>query len=100
MYYVLGRSECQYGFENKPMRSSKNTTKRISDLDFADEVVLLENNIRVVNSSSNSSTIRRLQVPGQVNNLQLRPPTWASMVRLQENGENLERQACGSQPHN
>jgi hypothetical protein len=49
MDYVLGKSERQFGFEYKPKRSIRNPAKRISDLDFADDIVLLENNIKLAN---------------------------------------------------
>ena len=41
--YVLSRSEREYGFEYKPRRSSREQARRINDLDFADDIVLLEN---------------------------------------------------------
>lgn len=62
MDYVLGRSERQYGFEYKPRRSIRNPAQRISDLDFADDIVLLENSIRVANQQLEQLRIEAARV--------------------------------------
>lgn len=64
MYYVLDRSECQYGFEYKPRRGTRANVhaKRISDLDFADDIVLLENSIRLANQQLEQLRIEAARV--------------------------------------
>ena len=52
MDYVLMRSEEQYGFEYRQAsgsRSRRIPARRINDLDFADDIVLLENCIQIAN---------------------------------------------------
>ena len=57
MDYVLMRSEEQYGFEYRQAsgsRSRRIPARRINDLDFADDIVLLENCIQIANQQLES----------------------------------------------
>ena len=49
MDYVLTRSEGQYGFVYRTRRGTRDPARRINDLDFADDIVLLENTIKLAN---------------------------------------------------
>ena len=52
MDYVLTRSEGQFGFEYRQARGTRTRNepaRRINDLDFADDIVLLENCIALAN---------------------------------------------------
>lgn len=49
MDYVLDESGKGYGFMYRTRTGSRDPARYISDLDFADDIVLLENSIRVAN---------------------------------------------------
>lgn len=44
---MLDRSDKNFGFINEIRKSIRHPDKRINDLDFGDDIVLLENSIRL-----------------------------------------------------
>ena len=45
----MTRSEGQYGFVYRTRHGTRDPARRINDLDFADDIVLLENTIKLAN---------------------------------------------------
>lgn len=44
---MLDRSDKNFGFINEIRKSTRHPDKRINDLDYGDDIVLLENSIRL-----------------------------------------------------
>jgi Reverse transcriptase (RNA-dependent DNA polymerase) len=75
MDYVMSNSEEDHGFIYKLHKSSRHPEQKINDLDFADDIAMLENSIRLANEQ-----IRKLA-------------TTASEVGLEINAEKTEYMA-------
>lgn len=68
--YVLRRSERQFGFVYRPARGSRTRgepARQINDLDFADDIVLLENCINLANEQIESLRVEAERVGLEIN---------------------------------
>ena len=65
--YVLSKSQDDHGFIFNKARSSRYPAQRISDLDYADDLALLENSIELANEQLEKLALVAKQVGLQIN---------------------------------
>ena len=95
MDYVMSLSEKDFGFITHPRQSSRNPEIKINDLDYADDIALLENNIKRAQDQLDqmSKTAKEVGLEINVNKtkiMRLNEKEEDRNIQLTLNGETIE----------
>ncbi len=87
--FVLSRSEQEFGFVYELQKSSRIKAKRINDLDFTEDIVLLENNVKLANQQLERIRVEADKVGLEINEKKTEVMTFCCDLASFESGRSL-----------